>query len=52
MSFMTRFGAVYLVCLNTIWFNVWILENDITSKRLKKIEDKLEKLGNLTVIQD
>ncbi len=45
MSFITRFGALYLICLNTIWFNAWTLENDITSKRLKKIEDKLNTLN-------
>ena len=49
MSFIERFGAVYLVCLNTIWFNVWELENKLTSKRLKNIEDKLGKIETLTI---
>jgi len=48
MSFIARFSLVYLVGLNTMWFNIWILENQNTNKRLKNLEDKLD---NLTLLK-
>ena len=45
MSFVSSFSAVYLVGLNTIWFHFWTLENQITNKRLKNLEDKLDNLS-------
>ena len=47
MTFMERFSLFYLVGLNTMWFHVWMLENQTTNKRLKNIEDKLYNLTGL-----
>lgn len=44
MNFITGFGLTYLVGLNTLWFNIWVLENQILTKKLETIEYKINKL--------
>jgi len=44
---MDRFGLFYLLSLNTIWFNVWILETQTTNNRLKSIEENVDRMSQL-----